>query len=112
MTIKKFFKSKEKLAIHCDTEEKAAKLLQAFDKAGYTWCDGESYAEKTIWHVDKEKTCYDNGHMFSPIKYYQALGYKILEFDGNKIIESTSDLSQVSTDKLLEEIKRRIKRGE
>ncbi len=35
ITIKEFFESSEKLAIHCDTEDKAIALCNAFHKQGY-----------------------------------------------------------------------------
>lgn len=37
MTLEEFFKSKEGLAIHCDTEDKANRLLKAFDRLGEKW---------------------------------------------------------------------------
>lgn len=49
MTIKEFFEKKEKLVIHCDTEEKANKLLRKFDELGKKWGSGESYLLQNEW---------------------------------------------------------------
>lgn len=46
ITLSEFFKNDEKLAIHCDTEEKANLLLKAFDKMGKKWFAGNSYLER------------------------------------------------------------------
>ena len=75
MTIKEFFESKNKLAIHCDTEEKAKKLLKAFNKAGYRW------SEYTDWEFDREETCYSNGGCYGSVDYFKQCGYIIIEFD-------------------------------
>ena len=50
-----FWHSKNRLAIHCDTEEKAYKLLKAFNKMGKKWYDGELYLN-TFYNQYKEKT--------------------------------------------------------
>lgn len=81
MTITEFFKSKDKLAIHCDTEEKAKKLLKAFDKAGYHWANGNSYIEDICWEPYEEETCYSNDGGFGNIVAFREYGYTILEFD-------------------------------
>lgn len=81
MTIKQFFESKNLLVIHCDTEEKAIKLLEAFNKEGYRWCNGESYTKINNWEDYKEKTCYSNNHMYGFMKFYQDMSFKVLEFE-------------------------------
>lgn len=83
ITIKDFWNSKENLAIHCNTEEKADKLLEAFDKMGKKWCDGESYIEDNCWSEYKEHTCYDNDKDsgYSPVNFYNADNYTIYEFE-------------------------------
>lgn len=56
MTIKEFFEKKEKLVIHCDTEEKANKLLRKFDQLGKKWSSRESYLLQNEWKRYEEKT--------------------------------------------------------
>lgn len=80
--LSEFWNSKEKLAIHCDTEEKANKLLKAFDKLGKKWACGNSYLENNYWRVyEKEDTCYNNNNMYASINWYKIKGYKIYEFE-------------------------------
>ena len=83
MTIKEFFESKDKLAIHCDTEEKAKKLLKTFDKAGYHWANGNSYIEDIHWEIYEEETCYNNDGGFGGVWYFRKYGLPctIIEFD-------------------------------
>ena len=59
MTLNKFWKSKEYLAIHCDTQGKAERLCKAFDDRGNRWFTGKSY-KNTLWHIYQENTCYTN----------------------------------------------------
>ena len=82
ITLKEFFESKERLAIHCNTEEKANKLLKEFDKFGKTWWTGEGYLENTCFHTYKDKTCYFNDGWLCEIEYYENdNNYKIYSFE-------------------------------
>ncbi len=81
ITLKEFWNSKEKLAIHCDTEEKAEKLLNAFDKLGKKWVNSDRYIDVNHWEIDKEKTCYCNEGYCSPIDWYKENDHKIYEFE-------------------------------
>lgn len=80
MTVKEFFDSNEKLAIHCDIEDKALELLKAFDTAGYKWHRGNRYIEDTYWYSFEEETCYTNNRYYTDIEWCQEKGYRILEF--------------------------------
>lgn len=81
ITLKQFWKSKEKLAIHCNTEEKANKLSRAFDKMGKKWCDGSRYIGNTCWDYAKENTCYSNRHGYCDINWFKKHGWKVYEFE-------------------------------
>lgn len=86
ITLEEFWNSKEKLAIHCNTEEKAIKLLRAFTKMGKKWKFGQSYLKNIFWYSYQDKTCYDNSNTCGPIYWYtgyQYLGdeYKVYEFE-------------------------------
>lgn len=81
ITLKEFWNSKEKLAIHCDTEEKANKLLEAFDKMGKKWYDGDSYIGDTQWYNAKETTCYSNRNGYCNTYGFEKDGWKIYEFE-------------------------------
>ena len=66
ITLEEFFDSKEKLAIHCDTDEKAKKLCKAFAKMGKHQRDsGDSYYTN------------DNGCSYLIINF----GWTIYEFE-------------------------------
>ena len=80
MTIKEFF-SNRNFAVHCDSEEKAKKLLKAFDEAGYRWASGYSYTEYTCWTTYKEETCYIADRCFGSVEYCKEYDYTVLEFD-------------------------------
>lgn len=79
--LSEFWNSKEKLAIHCDTEEKANKLLKAFDKLGKEWKSGDSYLELNCWNSYQKDTCYNNNNQYSSINWYKKYKYKIYEFE-------------------------------
>lgn len=80
MTLKEFFESKEKLAIHCNTKEKAKKLLKAFDKLGKVWRSGTSYLDETCFKWYEESTCYTNNGVYGPKNYYST-NITIYEFE-------------------------------
>lgn len=90
ITIKEFWNSKKKLAIHCNTEEKADKLLEAFDKFGEKWKSGNRYTKFNCWCDDFENTCYSNTNRYSSIDSYKRRGYTIYEFE-DVIFEEDDD---------------------
>lgn len=81
ITLKEFFESKQELAIHCDTKEKAKKLLSAFDKMGRRWKSAESYAETTYWEDYKEETIYYNDGCYDGLGYGIEHNHMIYEFE-------------------------------
>ncbi len=82
ITLTQFFDTKKEiLAIHCDTEEKANKLLEAFDKLGKTWCDDTSYLSSNEYYFYKDETCYSNQGGYAERDFYKKNSFKIYEFD-------------------------------
>jgi len=81
ITLKQFFDSKEKLAIHCDTEEKANKLLKEFDRLGKKWRFGGSYLEEDCYEGYNDKTCYSNCGGYCEIDYYKDNNHKIYSLE-------------------------------
>ena len=81
ITLKAFFESKEYLAIHCDTEEKANKLLNAFDKLGKKWSSGGSYLFDNLYRVYSQNTCYTNDGHYCSYEWYENNNYIIYEVD-------------------------------
>lgn len=81
ITLSDFFNSKEIVVIHCDTEEKAKQLLEAFYRLGKEWSNGESYLEVTNWSMAEKETCYDNKGLYSSYKIYKENDFDIYEFE-------------------------------
>lgn len=78
ITLKEFWESDIDLAIHCNTEEEAKKLLKAFDKLGKKWQDGDSYLDDNHY---KQDVCYDNICDYGYYDSYKKCNYTIYEFD-------------------------------
>lgn len=81
ITLKDFFESSKKLAIHCDTEEKTIKLLTAFDKMGKKWSNDTSYLKCNLWGICEVETCYSNKGLFSDKVFYLDNNYTVYEFE-------------------------------
>ena len=64
-------------AIHCDTEEKANKLLTILNKLGQKWISGESYLINNNWRSYKTQTCYGLDGSYGISKWYDD----VYEFD-------------------------------
>lgn len=76
-----------KVAVHCDTEEKAKALLKLAKSFGYTWISGKDLEKTSHWEDEKEHTCYRFYETFvltSPKGFYQQNGYTIVEFELEK----------------------------
>lgn len=81
ITLSDFFNSKEIVVIHCNTEEKAKQLLEAFNRLGKEWNNGDSYLEVTNWSMAEKETCYDNKGLYSSYKIYKENDFDIYEFE-------------------------------
>lgn len=101
ITLSEFFKNDEKLAILCDTEEKANLLLKAFDKMGKRWRSNQSYLEENNWRGFKEKTCYENDGTYCCKEFYLGTSYIVYEFeevileDGNYMNENVKKVFEM-----------------
>lgn len=78
ITLEEFWDSKEKLAIHCDTEEQTKKLCYAFDRMGKKWIDCEPY---TDWKPIKYRWNLTNSHTFFFDGEGKIDGFKTYEFE-------------------------------
>lgn len=75
------FKNKRnKIAVHCKTEEEAKDFCKQMHEHGLKWVSTNSYIERTNWHVLKEKTCYTNHGCYCDKDYYIENDCKILEW--------------------------------
>lgn len=81
ITLKDFFNSDKELAIHCDTKKKANTLLEAFDKLGKKWCNGDSYLEDNCWRNYGKDTCYTNYGMYSDKESFLDSDCKVYDFE-------------------------------
>ena len=84
ITLTEFWNSEEELAIHCDTEEQAKKLLKAFDKMGKKWIDETSYLEYTEYGLYENETVYFNDRTYFKrgyCKHYKVPMYEFEEVD-------------------------------
>ena len=98
ITLKEFFENYDEMFIHCDTEEKANKLLKAFDKMGKTWHGGMSYLEDNNWDIYGQETVYSNrGTCCSVIytkKYIKAPIFEFEEVDLETAYEKSERLEE------------------
>ena len=81
MTLKEFWESKEKLAIHCITKEQANIFCKESHKLGKKWMNGSSYLEVNEWKNYRENTCYDNENQYTEKSWYLQENYKVLNFE-------------------------------
>lgn len=81
ITLKEFWESKQQLAIHCDTEEKAKTLLSAFDKMGKKWSTGNRYTEFNNWDNYGQKTIYYNDGTYGNLRGIESTVCMVYEFE-------------------------------
>ena len=81
----------ERVAVHCDTEEKAKAFLSLAKSVGYKWNTGGDLEKTTNWCVNKKLTIYalnyiEEGFMvFGSISgYVKDNNYKIIPFELNE----------------------------
>ena len=81
ITLSEFWNSKYAMAIHCNTEEKARKLLNVFDKMGKKWRGGYSYLDEFYYDIYHQYTCFSNNGEYCYYEWYNDNGYTIYEFE-------------------------------
>ena len=75
-----------KIAVHCDTEEKAKQFLGELKIQGIKWCSGVELNKTNRWNEFRQETCYtapDNGLEFSPERFYRREGFQIISYTPN-----------------------------
>ena len=81
ITLIEFWNSEKELAIHCNTEEQAKKLLKAFDKMGKKWNGGDSYLKETEYEQFKNETVYFNDRTYFIRAYCEYFKVPMYEFE-------------------------------
>lgn len=76
----------KKVAIHCDTEEKANEFLKKLDDVGVTWNDGGRTIDYNRYEVHEEDTCYDLKYGKNELSYCNK-GFYLSE--GDRVYEYT-----------------------
>lgn len=76
----------EKVAVHCDTEEKAKAFLSLAKSFGYKWSDGRDLDTGTFWINYKDDLCFSMdyfliGFIVGGVEIHKQEGYKIVEFE-------------------------------
>ena len=81
ITLKEFLNSEKKLAINCDTLEKADIYLEKADIYLAALDKKISSLLDTAWFVYKEKTCFINKTSYANISYCRHNRIKIYKFE-------------------------------
>lgn len=81
ITLKEFWESKQELAIHCNTEEEAKKLLSAFDKMGKKWISGNKYTEFNNWNNYGQQIVYYNDGTYGNLRSIESNFCMTYEFE-------------------------------
>ena len=74
-----FGKERNKIAVHCKTEEEAIDFCKQSHEHGLDWCNGQSRAKNTEWTSYKENTAY-SVDMFSNKDWCKKEGYTVLKW--------------------------------
>lgn len=72
---------KEKIAVHCDTAEKANDFLKQCYNKSMGWSYRGSLLDYNCWDGYKENTCYSYGICYGSLEYYKRNNYKIIEWE-------------------------------
>ena len=68
--------------VHCDTEEKAKKLLEWADSRGLKWNNGDSYKSVLNWHKYGKDTVYKlSSGLFGDEPWYKRNNYTVLTYE-------------------------------
>ncbi|MBU6137322.1 hypothetical protein [Clostridium tertium] len=83
-----------KIAVHCDTEEKANDFLKECNKQGITWTDGDKTTEINCWFWHEKNTSYacscgKSKLVFDFLEYHKDKGLEIIKWEIDKMKELT-----------------------
>lgn len=75
-----FKNTKNKIAVHCKTEEEAKDFFRKMHEHGMKWNGGFSCLDYTSYRIYRERTCYIAKGEYCFKNYYEKKGYTILEW--------------------------------
>lgn len=70
----------QKIAVHCDTEEKAKAFLKECHDRRMEWYGGASLLSHNNWELYREKTCYTSGVTYGSKGYFETEDYPIIPY--------------------------------
>lgn len=88
---KNFKNTKNKIAVHCKTEEEAKDFCKQMYKHGMVWSNGKSYINETYYHEYKEQICYYSSGEYSRLDFAKDSKYTVLEWGDYMQKEFTKD---------------------
>lgn len=78
---------KNKIAVYCDSENKAKAFLKEADAHGFSWSSDDSLLRHTNWFEYEDQTCYSGEVCYCNKSYYEREGYTIVEYPFAKVTE-------------------------
>ena len=79
---------RSRVAVNCDSEEKAEALLKELEEHGIRWGSGKSLFSFRSWGQYEHKTCYVLDYIYDPpalsycgYDFFEKKGYKIIKFE-------------------------------
>lgn len=81
-----------KIAVHCDTEEKANSFLKECDENNISWVTGLRATDHNNFDTYNDKICYScrsNGLTYASREFYRKEGMKIIKWEVKELKELT-----------------------
>lgn len=97
-----------KVAVNCDTKEKAKDFLKECDKQKIKWPSGENASDQTIWKAYKNQTvygCFLGVLVYKSVIYFKNIDITIIEWEIDKMDNKIKELT-------FKEVIANIKEGE
>lgn len=86
-----FKNTKNKIAVHCKTEDEAKDFCKQMNEHGMTWRDGKSYINETYYRKYTKQTCYYSDGGYSSLGFAEDFKYTVLEWSDYMQKEFTKD---------------------
>jgi hypothetical protein len=87
-----------KVAVNCDTKEKADDFINKCKEKGFVWCGGDRIIDSNNWDIYRNVSCYayhrfsqsilsrsplspESGLSYADIKWFKENEYKIIKWE-------------------------------